>query len=514
MISYLVISLLIISGFVYYLVYIRPKFNPLNKAEQFVKTNQLHDAIIEYKKVIDEYPDNFVVHHRLAELYLTIGEIDQAVIHLEKILEIGKFNYEVDQLSVLKKLAKSYYVRDEVEKAFQMYLDILKNFPADIDSLYHVSFILLSQEEFDSAQRYFERLLKLKNDSYEILFGAGICNYQNMRIQDAIDNFRSALQLKPQSEIAQIALAFAFNRKRDYRQALTYITKVAESTQDPDVQYLAKRFQAFLYMRLKRHDEGIKLFQDLLEIARKNANDDAEALALHDLGYALLKNEQSSLAYDVWNELYRKDRNYKNIQFLVTQLRKEMEVDKFVKEESASIMETITAWMEEAFPQNLLWDMCGLKGSKRYNLKDVVVTTRITFDDGKPSSTSDDIIQKYIALDTENFRIISNRLASKLGFKVDQILQTYREADGVDFLAVNPETKDKVLIWVRRWTKTNVGEITLRNFAQAINDMKVKQGILITTADLTDIARETLRKLSKILVIYPDEIEKLLRGLL
>ena len=51
MISYLVISLLIISGFVYYLVYIRPKFNPLNKAEQFLKTNQLHDAIIEYKKV-------------------------------------------------------------------------------------------------------------------------------------------------------------------------------------------------------------------------------------------------------------------------------------------------------------------------------------------------------------------------------------------------------------------------------------------------------------------------------
>jgi len=177
-------------------------------------------------------------------------------------------------------------------------------------------------------------------------------------------------------------------------------------------------------------------------------------------------------------------------------------------------METITAWMEEAFPQNLLWDMCGLKGSKRYNLKDVVVTTRITFDDGKPSSTSDDIIQKYIALDTENFRIISNRLVSKLGFKVDQILQTYREADGVDFLAINPETKEKVLIWVRRWTKTNVGEITLRNFAQAINDMKVKQGILITTADLTDIAKETLKQLSKILVIYPDEIEKLLRGLL
>jgi tetratricopeptide (TPR) repeat protein len=233
-------------------------------------------------------------------------------------------------------------MRDEVEKAFQTYMDILKNYPADVESLYHIAFISLGQEEFDIAQRYFDRLLKLKNDNYEILFGAGICYYQNMRIQDAIDNFKSALQIKPQSEIAQISAAFACNRKRDYRQALGYISKIADTAQDPDVQYLAKRFQAFMLMRLKRHEEGIKLFQDLLEIARKNANDDAELLALYDLGYAYLKNEQSSLAYEAWNELYRKDRNYRNIQYLVTQLRKEMEVDKFIKDESTSIMETIT----------------------------------------------------------------------------------------------------------------------------------------------------------------------------
>lgn len=514
MITYILVSLFIISAFLYYLVYIRPKFSPLYKAQQLVEQNQLLDAILEYKKAIDEYPDDFVVHYRLADLYLAVGEIDQAVIHFEKVLEIGKFNYEVDQLSVQKKLAKSYYMRDEIEKAFQTYMDILKNYPADIESLYHIAFICLGQEEFDIAQRYFDRLVKLKNDNYEILFGAGICYYQNMRIQDAIDNFKLAVQIKPQSEIAQIAAAFACNRKRDYRQALGYISKIADTAQDPDVLYLAKRFQAFMLMRLKKHDEGIKLFQDLLDIARKNANDDAELLALYDLGYAYLKNEQTSLAYEAWNELYRRDRNYKNIQYLVTQLRREMEVDKFSKEEAVSVTETITTWMDDAFPQNLLWEMCGLKSTKKYNLKDIVVTTKISYDDGKTVSVSDDVMDRYVALDTENFRIISNRLVSKMGFKVDQILQTYREADGVDFLAINPETKDKVLVWVRRWDKTNVGEITLRNFAQAINDMKVQQGIFITTANLTQAAKESLKKLPKVTVIYPEEITKLLRGLI
>lgn len=303
-------------------------------------------------------------------------------------------------------------------------------------------------------------------------------------------------------------------RKRDYRQALGYISRIADAAQDPDVLYMAKRFQAFMFMRLKKHEEGIKLFQDLLDIARKNANDDAELLALYDLGYAYLKNEQTSLAYEAWNELYRQDHNYRNVQMLVTQLRREMEVDKFSKEESTSVTDTVISWMDDAFPQNLLWEMCGLKSTKKYNLKDTVVTTKISYDDGKPLSGSDDILERYLSLDTENFRIISNRLVSKMGFKVDQILQTYREADGVDFLAINPETKDKVLVWVRRWTKTNVGEITLRNFAQAVNDIKAQQGIFITTADLTQAAGESLKKLSKVTVIYPEEIAKLLRGLL
>ena len=66
----------------------------------------------------------------------------------------------------------------------------------------------------------------------------------------------------------------------------------------------------------------------------------------------------------------------------------------------------------------------------------------------------------------------STRLVLKLGNKVDEILHTYRDSDGVDILSQSEENDDKVLVWVRRWKDSKVGEITLRNFAQAVNDIK------------------------------------------
>jgi restriction endonuclease Mrr len=59
-----------------------------------------------------------------------------------------------------------------------------------------------------------------------------------------------------------------------------------------------------------------------------------------------------------------------------------------------------------------------------------------------------------------------------------------------------------------------VGEIPLRNFAQAINDIKAKQGLFLTTVDLTEPAKNNLKRLQKVTVVYPDELDDQLRGIL
>lgn len=505
----------------YYLFYIAPKLNPLNRAENFLKQDRVPEAVIEYKKALDANPDDFVVHYRLAGLYYTLKEADQAILHLEEVLRINKYNYEVEKLEVERKLAGSYFARDDMEKAFQIFLDILKVFPGDEETLYQVSFILLGQEEFEIGQKYFDRLARIAKDDFDCLFGAGICSYQNQKINDSIAYFKTAVTLRPQSDIANLALAFALQKGKDYRQAAASAARVADTALDPPVKFISKRLLAFLHIQARKAEEGIRVFEEMLDFTKKNDMQEELLMTLYDIGFACIRAERSSHAYDYWNELYQLDKSFKNVQSLVTLLRRELEADaKRMKDDLESpVSESVENWIANAFPANFLWEICGLKSDRKVDLRNIMVTTRISLGkddalDGISSRDDRDRVEAFSALDSENFRILSNRVVSKIGYKVDQILQTYREADGVDFLAYSLQTKEKALIWVRRWTQTRVGEIPLRNFAQAINDMKAREGLFITAADLTDGAVVALKQLSKVTVVQPAELNALLKDLI
>jgi len=513
--------ILVLAAATYYLMYIRPKLDPAYRAGEFEKQNLLREAAVEYKKLLEERPSDFLSHYRLGNIYLKLNEIDQAMPHFEEIIRINRYNYEVDKVDVLKSMAKLYYLKDDPIKTFQTYLEILNIAPSDPDALYHVSFMALGQEEFEFAQKYFERLVRVNKTDFEVFFGAGICSYQNQKINDSITYFKTALELRSDSDAANLAMAFALQKKRDMKQAATYAAVVAEQAKDIDVIFISKRFLALLYIQSKRTEEAVRLFEELLTLARDNGLDEQLLMSLYDVGYACLKNENTAQAFKYWEELYGIDRGYKNIQKLVPMLRREMDNDTLKRDDfEPSVVDGIDDWIDGSFPPNFIWEICGLKSDVTFDIKNIMVTTRISTgkEGGGEQRTSTggqgDRLEKFISLDTENFRIIANRVVQKMGYKVDQILPSYREADGVDFMAVSMANKDKVLVWVRRWTKTQVGEITLRNFAQAINDTKARQGVLVTTSELTEAAKGNLDKLSKVMVIYPDQLEEFLRGLI
>lgn len=519
----LIIGIIFVGGLFYYMNYLAPKFNPLNKADSLLKQNRVHDAIVEFKKLLEKNPRDPLLHFKLSEIYFSQNEVDQAVPHLEAILENNLYNSEVDKLDVLKKLADSYYKQDNIEKAFSAYVDIQRQYPGDFQSLYHVAFITLGQEEFDIAQRYFNRLVKHDSRDFDVMFGAGITSYQNQKFSEAAEYFIEAVALKPNSEIGLLAAAFALMKKKDYKLGLDYADRLAQSALNSDVKFIAKRLYAYMSVLAKKYDQAIKAILEILSYAEEYNMDEEVELLLFDLGYTCVQGEQIRNALDYWNRLYKKNKNYNNIQEMIALLNRELDssytslVDGF----NVSVHDYVDDWLKNFFPQNFLWEICGLKNEYDLDVRNILVTARV------PISSDDSIkdvggsivaggekIEGFLALDTENFRIIANRAVGKLGYKVDQILPTYRDSDGVDFSAIIPETKEKVLVWVRRWSKNKIGEITLRNFAQEINDQKARKGLFITTADLTEAAQKTLEQLNKVELIDATQLNTILRGLI
>jgi tetratricopeptide (TPR) repeat protein len=525
MVVTVLISLFVILGAVMAYVYLlAPRLNPHNRADKFLSQNMVNDAIVEYKKILDNNPNDFVVHWKLANIYFDRNEIDEGVIHLEEILRIDTYNFEVEKAVVERRLAESYLLRDDVQKAFQNYFEILKAYPGDEEALYQAAFILLGQEYFDLAQRYFERLIKIADKDFGILFGAGIASYQNQKTSEPTEYFKDALSIDPHSDIGNLAMAFAQQRKHDYKTAMNYTHMIIENSTDENALFIARRMHAILCVQAKRPGEGVKVLESLLEQARKNDMTEELAVLLYDLGFTALHAEMTEAAYECWNQLYQLDRDFRNIQFLVTQLRKDIDSTgkTGARGQEISVMDYTEDWLRDTFHPNFLWDICGLKAPKAVDLTGVLSSARADTarDDSSPrkksgvSEDADERIDALARLDVENFRIIANRVAGKLGYRVDEILPTYREGDGVDFLAFNPATKEKVLIWVRRWSNLRISEIPLRNLAQAVNDIKARQGVFITTSELTEAGEAALQRLPKIRVVFPQELGILLAELL
>jgi hypothetical protein len=298
---------------------------------------------------------------------------------------------------------------------------------------------------------------------------------------------------------------------------------IVESSKDATALFIARRFLSLLHFFTKNPQPGVKILQELLAYTRANEMDDEASAILYDLGFLCLGAEMTHEAYEYWNDLYQIDRNYKNLQHMITILRREMaDLSKMESIDSSALADYYEKWRADLFPENFIWEICGLKNEKYFDLKNSIGTMRNVSTKEQGSAVSSqyssisggDEIDRFFAADPETFRIASNRLLGKIGYKVDEILPTYREQDGVDFLALSNVDKSKILVWVRRWKGTNIGEIPLRNFAQAVNDTKAKKGIFITATPLTPSGESAAGRLSKIEIIGPEKLAEYLTDLI
>lgn len=287
---------------------------------------------------------------------------------------------------------------------------------------------------------------------------------------------------------------------------------------DPEILFVIMRLDAFISSHLKKPKEAVAKFEAVAEFAANNDFYNELQLAYYDLGYACINDEQTHKAYDYWNKLAELNRNYHGIQGLIMNLRREMsnEINSPFDEK---VTEKVAEWLEGAFPQNFLWEICGLKSEKKFNIKNYLFAMKTAYspDNSSPSDImhyADDMLSDFSQLDLENFKIISGKVIDKLGYRVNEILNSYKENDGCDFLATEKSTGNKVIVWVRRWKQTKVGEIPLRNFAQAVNDARAAVGLFITTNYLTDSAVSESKNFEKLKLVLPDELNSVLQRLM
>ena len=158
------------------------------KLKMYISLGKFDDAKKIALKLADKYPQNYLVHKILGQLYEKEGNISVAL--------------------------------DEYIRAVELKND-------DYDLHYKVASLLIQNEKKDEAVIMLQDLLKMKPDYLQATLLLGNILYDEERFKEAVSVYMSALRYNPTEYELYYSIAMAFTRLNDFPKAKEYYQRAA-----------------------------------------------------------------------------------------------------------------------------------------------------------------------------------------------------------------------------------------------------------------------------------------------
>jgi len=555
MITILIILELLAGFVVFYTFYLGPKLNPFNRGKKFLDEGKINEAIIEFTKVIEKEPNNYIAHYNLANLYLKQNVLLKAEEHFNKVLEIGKFTEDITRLNILQQLVIIKYDLKRYEEAYFTAKEILEITSADFIANYYIGLIFAGQKFYDEAIKYFKMASKSRPNDINSKINLGLCYTQICEINLAIEEFDNARKIAPENEKILLFLGIAFFISESYKIAIQYILKILKTSNDIKIKFLCYRLLGFSFFKLDDINEIEKILDEAIQFFKSNNSNEEYKQILYDYGMIYLSkgnlinaNEKFKILKELQNDYDEIDKiiNYIELKTAIKEEKTEEAEEYFTpavasyykaskhiveNEEEVKSEEKIEKeiefikkdWINSFDMTEKLWELGGLTSDKRFNIEPLLEKEKL--DNMKEKAESFDfqpIIKKFIELDRAKFQEIGRKIVEKLGLKIIKenfkpSLVDFVEGDGIDYVTkeINKNGSSKIiLVQLRRWNQGKVGEIPFRNMTQSMAEFKASKGIFIVPASLTEGAKKFVESMKNISVLAKIELTKLLRGLL
>lgn len=226
-------------------------------------------AIEEYKLAIENDPDSEFLNAGLAELYAKTSNIKSAVLEAQNIIQRDPNNIEA------RKLLGRIYLR----------------------SLGDMQSGTQSQEMLKLAIEQFEKIVQLEPKAVDNHLLLGRLYILNKDLAKAENEFKTSVQLQPDSEEAVTNLAYLYNEEGDPGRATKTLTAV------PDTQRSSKLYAAlgYTYEQQKEYKKAVEAYKKAVEIDADNLE------AKRGLAQNLLSDGQLEAAQEQYKQAVEAD---------------------------------------------------------------------------------------------------------------------------------------------------------------------------------------------------------------
>ena len=525
----------------------------VGKDKALIRKNTLK-KINDLKKVLENNPEDYDTMSQLAHLEDEVGDYESSIDRYEKLIEVGYLgNFE--KLQICKRLEDKYDKLGDKDKSFIYSAKIIKLEPENTFYLIKIGTILGENGYNLVASNYFNKALFSKNE-FEIE-SLKVAAFSFFNIKDykksikCLEEFykRILKYLNRNSEEVQnvekslISLYITVDELNIVKSFIESI--LMEKNIDKDFKFYINKIYLFILYKLGDNEKFKRVYDNLYELYLKNVNEDYADLILdysfysYFLRYMELStkyfetvksfNKPKFEIYDIDTILeYLNQIDKATVQ--LTRLRKE----KSDLDDNRYINDNYEKYIDKANIENWedainTWEKSFVDLSYISNLIQVEKTINIngrileelknaidSSESYKPETTIKKVDKIYDLHISDFKKLCKNIITSKLSYVITQEYEDNfngGNGDEVNYLAynINGSKKELTLISFKRWKKSLIGELMVRDFFMMVNEVDAKKGILIVPIELSNSARSYVSHNDKIIVYSRDQFNNLLK---
>lgn len=522
-------------------------------------SKDIKKTIEELYKKIEENPEDYRAIYDLAKCEEEIGKIELALEKYELLANNGILEKR-EELNICKKLESKYSELGKKEEAFKYAIKIIKIEPNNNLYIIKVANTLAKEGNFKLSNHYFGKAIVSKAEFMtEDLKCAAFVSYK-------MKDYKKCIAFLEELRKRLIKEAIA-NKSKDIKKDILELEKDLISTYilseelniaksfiedilsnkfiDKNHEFDINKLYLFVLYKLEESERFKNLYNKLYSLYKINESNKNYAHLKFDYSfysYFLGDIEMSKNYFELIKSfdmpefnIYNLDEilNYLNAVIKATtvlnKLKEENKLgeekykndnyENYVGKENIENWEkTVNSW-EISFI-NFYYIMNLIEVQKTMDIDNILENLKIA-EKGNPNNniTIAYKVDKIFSLDRMSFKkLCANIMKSKFSDYV--IVQEYTDAthpansgEEINYLTYNIKgsKKELILISFKRWQKSEIGELMVRDFLMMVSESGAKSGVLIAPVELSNSAKSYVSHNEKIRVYTRSQFNNLLK---
>ena len=522
-------------------------------------SKDIKKTIEELYKKIEENPEDYRAIYDLAKCEEEIGKIELALEKYELLANNGILEKR-EELNICKKLESKYSELGKKEEAFKYAIKIIKIEPSNNLYIIKVANTLAKEGNFKLSNHYFGKAIVSKAEFMtEDLKCAAFVSYK-------MKDYKKCIAFLEELRKRLIKEAIA-NKSKDIKKDILELEKDLISTYilseelniaksfiedilsnkfiDKNHEFDINKLYLFVLYKLEESERFKSLYNKLYSLYKINESNKNYAHLKFDYSfysYFLGDIEMSKNYFELIKSfdmpefnIYNLDEilNYLNAVIKATtvlnKLKEENKLgeekykndnyENYVGKENIENWEkTVNSWELSFINFDYIINL--IEVQKTMDIDNILENLKIA-EKGNPNNniTIAYKVDKIFSLDRMSFKkLCGNIMKSKFSDYV--IVQEYTDAthpansgEEINYLTYNIKgsKKELILISFKRWQKSEIGELMVRDFLMMVSESGAKSGVLIAPVELSNSAKSYVSHNEKIRVYTRSQFNNLLK---